>query len=620
MAETAPAQIKQKDSKRLVILGETPAMPTGFGQQTRLVCEGMVKKGWEVFLLTQAVPMKPIKMTGVEEWRYANIHDVDLMDRVMHALKPDAVFAFGCTGTIAHYCQLRAAPANIPVFYWLPYEGSAVPKEARKMFRGMPRNRVIHLSNFARDMWAGPRSEDDKKPIVESDIVIPHAVDLSLFEHQPDLDRTHARREWSKRLRFPLFDDAVVVINMDRNIWHKRWDATYDFVNRLQEKMPDREVLLIAHSKMIQTQERGHPPGYSLPHLETAYGLQGRVAYTYFDWGNGFEREEIAEMIRLADLRLTTSEGEGFGIPTIETASLGIPQIVNKHTCMSELLPEGSPFLVDPAMMEDNMGSLWAIPDVREMANRAAHLLNNPDETKKHTEAARDFVSDRFEADNVCGQFDELFRRACQRSRDSIWVESRWGFQKQADIDTVFSELGRAISKVQHAPKVLEIGSFTGQFLDKLVEYGIPCSGIEWNEQAINEMSNRSRMYLRHRSPDPNGSEGRWPNADVVVLTDQLELLYSLGGIELVESCFTEACRYPWVFARFRPAYQWGQPLVDPTGCRGMLKQGGLTRRPDLEKAIREHVAKWFEHEIWQRDSDGSIPAGIATAMSEKKD
>ena len=173
-------------------------MPTGFGQQTRVLLEQFARHGHEPVLLAASVPMKPIPMKGVTEWRYANIHDVDLLDRQLHVLSPDVVFVFGCTAFISHYLKLRSAPMNCPVFYWLPYEGSVLPFTMKEEFHGTPNNTVIHLSEFAAELW---------EKHFQTEYIIPHAADTKIWQYDEDFgpaDQKRLRRKWSERFKFPI--------------------------------------------------------------------------------------------------------------------------------------------------------------------------------------------------------------------------------------------------------------------------------------------------------------------------------------------------------------------------------------------------------------------------------
>lgn len=582
---------------RIAMISESPSMPTGFGQQTRILAEGFVKSGHSVILLVASVPMEALDLPGVTEWRYSNLSDCDNIDEQLNTLTPDIVLVFGCTAFVAHYLKLRTTPQNCPVFYWLPYEGSAVPHVYEYDFRGMPDNMAVHLSKFAKRLWGSHFITEN---------VIPHGYDPDVWEYKPEFspdDREALRREYSEKFKFPLWADDFIVANVDRNIWHKRWDATFDYIRRLQKEMPDRRVVLLAHTKKKQEEGGGHPPGFDLGYMEKRYGLQGRVCYSGFDWTGGLDRTEICDMIRLCDIRISTSEGEGFGIPTVETAAIGKLQIVNNHTTMPELLGPGNPMLVSPAMTEEKMLSLWAVPNVAAMVTQTMEFVNEPHLATHAIESARLRVEERYTIDTVVGQFLRLFELAQElNAPDDLYQEFRWGLEHGTEIVRVFSDLSKACLELDKGDRVLNVGAFDGRFIDIASEFGCRVVGIESDEKALGRCSQRAKAVIR-----PQAWTDDWPVADTVVITDMHDQWYEQGGQELVQEMFARASKYEWLVLRVLPRYKWrnyiSSPVMSPDMIYQILRANFMERREDLESELKvKH--KYFDHQVWRKGGE----------------
>lgn len=603
--------MSDKEKKlRVAIVGESPSMPTGFGMQVKMVAGGLARLGWDVVILAQSVPMPVENIPGVSEVRCANIHNLTWLDDSLNVLQPDVVLCFNCTGSVAALSNLKSAPANCPVFFWFPYEGAVVPNSGRTLFRGLAGGCVIHLTEHARRIWSGGDS-----PVFESDVVIPHAVDPSLYS--APLDRDVLRRKWARRLGMPLFEDTFVVFNLDRNIWHKRWDATFDFVRRLSDKLVangvERDVLLVAHTKKIQTMAAGHPAGYSLPAMEDVYGLNGRVFYTDFDFDRGLSRSEIAELLRMADMRLTTSSGEGFGVPTIEAAAAGVPQLVNRFACAAELLPSGSPFLVEPSMVEAREDSLWAVPDVSAMVDRAFSLFFDEGSAARlqhHLKAAREYVLANFSVDAVCRQFDNLFVHALGNGVASYAYDRRHGLYP-GRMTKLYRETVQVVAKVAPGGSVFELGAFDGGLGAAFDEFCVGYHGLEWDTEAIRRIPVWTRRLMEMRSPEPP-----FPDATVAVVHNQTDRIYRLGGLDGLTKVYSELAKYRWLFLRNEVEYAWGTRVVGRGVVSDTLKRAGAVRRTDLEDAIRADIVKGFAFEIWEPGSaGGGVPEGVARSM-----
>lgn len=585
---------------KIVIIGESPTVPSGFGQQTYLLAKGLASRGHEVTCLA-ANSVGGDLPEGVEEWRISNPGDVPAIDRAVEKLRPDAVIVFWFVQMFLVVNRMRSAPANCPVYYWPAWEGSTLPNFAQAVFAGVPPGRVVHLSEFARKLWG---------EATRSEVVIPHGIDLSVF-YSPDVasvgsfDRSGFRRKWAERLRFPLFDDSIVVLNVDRNVHHKRWDLTFDFVRRLQEHV-DRRVQLIAHSQMqsyVGWGDRQPRPELDLVKLSQTYGVERQTVFTDFGWDRGLTPTELRELYWLSDLRISTSEGEGFGLPTVECAACGTPQVVNSHTTMPEVLPPGSEFLVAPAASKFGRGeSLWQEPDVAAMVRRAeAFLEDSFKELGNEIESARVWVK-QFSTEKVLSAWDALLTNP---RTDDHWHESRWGYQARFETMKALRDLAVLLSKLLPGGKVLEIGSFDGIFLDYAAEVGLDVAGIEPDSAAVARCSSRAHACTREQA-----FASAWLGAGAVVATDVFDLL--LGAVDGSRSEFLTAALdvlagYEWAFLRFEPCYRWDVPRADVDFCKARLEERGIFRRRDLEDLAREKIAPALDHEIWWRQQDASV-------------
>lgn len=370
---------------KIVLLGESPHYPSGFGQQIRLLAEGLRDAGHSIVLITPPPPA-PAAIRGVEELELETV-DSSVLDQRLEEIGPDRVICFWHADMVKQFARLSA---DYPTFFWLPWEGSTLPDFSGAFGRIGP-DRVVHLSQFARRLWLRDTN---------SRVIIPLGIDFDTFRPQ---DRDELRRKWAPRLG--LRDDSFVVLNVDRNIWHKRWDATFDFVRRL-ERMIKSPVQLIAHTKRVE-KKTGDASGFDLDELECVYRIKGRVVYTGFDWNNALSQQELAELYHICDFRISTSMGEGFGLPTAEVAACGVPQIVNNTTTMPEVLSPSSEALIAPAMSEFRNGVLYQVPDVAAMVERARLMSVQ----RIDTDSDRVHVLSRFSKQSMIEKWCELLER-----------------------------------------------------------------------------------------------------------------------------------------------------------------------------------------------------------------
>lgn len=279
---------------KIAIVSNSPTRGTGFGQQTKLLAQGFTDRGHSVTVICEPHLTKnefPWDEIKTEAYDSAGI------DRVLADLQPNVAIFFDSAQRIHEWMNIKVAAANIPLYYWYPYEGSSVPDDYLDMFYGIRPGAVIHLSYFSRNLWER----------AESDRVIYHAVNPAF--RPLDTPKRTLRKKWSRLFRAPIFPDAPLVINLNRNFWHKGWDLCFDYIRQMKEIEPD--IQFLAHTVSKVDEARG---GFDLPKIARIFGIEENIIFSGFDWKRPLAVEELNEIINMADWRIDGSHGEGFGL------------------------------------------------------------------------------------------------------------------------------------------------------------------------------------------------------------------------------------------------------------------------------------------------------------------
>lgn len=205
---------------------------------------------------------------------------------------------------------------------WTPVDHDPVPPMVLDFLRGVDA-RVISMSQFGHDRL----EKEGFEPMYA-----PHGIDTSIFKPDPD-----ARARGRERRAIP--DDAFVVGMVAANMGipsRKAFPAAFEAFAAFRASHPD--AMLYLH-----TDTGGHYNGVNLPALAGAVGIPHEVmrATPFQDMQIGMPQQDVAEVYNVCDVLLMPSMGEGFGIPSLEAQSCGVPVITTDWTAMPEMVGGG---------------------------------------------------------------------------------------------------------------------------------------------------------------------------------------------------------------------------------------------------------------------------------------
>jgi glycosyltransferase involved in cell wall biosynthesis len=540
---------------KIAIISNSPNRGTGFGQQTQLLAQGFHDRGHEVVVVCEpygvaenAFPWEEIRTEA---------YDAAGIDRVLSEIRPNVAIFFDSAQRINGWMDLKVAPANIPIYYWFPYEGSTVPEDMLNLWWGVAPGAVIHLSYFSQKLWTR----------AESDRVIHHAVNPAF--RKLDVSKSSLRKKWSKLWRVPIFPDAPLVLNINRNFWHKGWDLAFDYVARMKETIP--EIQFLAHTKADVEETRG---GFNLRKMAKVYGIEDNVVFSGFDWNKHLPVEDLNEIINMSDWRIDTSHGEGWGLTVAECMAAGLPQLLTDHTTMSEIVGEDYPGLIPPATTRYSVGTTWKVPDIKRFVEASATIAS-----VKYDDSRLE----RFSVSQLIDSWEEVFE---QDLGIDFWGKHRYGYRRQHTLRGSKQSVARIASLTQAS--VFELGSYDGETIDWAVQFGVSIVGQSDKPTS----SEKKDAYVKVKDIfDP------WPPADMLVFTDEQD---SFAHAE--PHIFNRFSDYKWIVARLQDRFIWGQDRFPAEQMRAVFARSHK-RRTDLELIVKNKLP-FFDYEIWTIGED----------------
>jgi hypothetical protein len=171
--------------------------------------------------------------------------------------------------------------------------------------------------------------------------------------------------------------DAFIVGNVNRNAPRKRIDLTMAAFKRYQEMGGTGYLLLHMAARDSW--------GWDLLNLAKRLGIVDRLVLTGGKVETQFAPFEKLRLVYAAlDLQVSTTVGEGWGLTTAEGMASRIAQVVPRYSALGEWASGGVRYygITGTQVATNLINTIWAIPDVEELARSDAGLRGGPGRTR----------------------------------------------------------------------------------------------------------------------------------------------------------------------------------------------------------------------------------------------
>lgn len=167
-------------------------------------------------------------------------------------------------------------------------------------------------------------SEAKKGGFLKQSTVIGLGVDRMVYNTG---DKMAAR----ERLGIPeQYRDGFIYLNVNRNQPRKRLDLSMEYFAEFFHGCDARDAYLYMH--VCPTGDLG----YDCDQLTAYYGLRKHVMLAEPGVFKGATEEELADTYRAADVQISTTQGEGWGLTTMEGMACGLPQVFPRWSALGE--------------------------------------------------------------------------------------------------------------------------------------------------------------------------------------------------------------------------------------------------------------------------------------------
>jgi glycosyltransferase involved in cell wall biosynthesis len=396
-------------------ISDSPDTPSGFGNVTRFVCEGLAARGHRVSILGW-------QTETANDWNGCKVYPSQ------GRLGSDALYPL----LVRHRPDLVVALADV---WWLPY--FAAPHIRRQMeMTQTPWALYFPIDGDTGDErlppgWVDLLREVDM-PIAMSRYgqriarrcgidceYVPHGVDLDIF--RPPADRGAAKRRVGAEGKFLVLSDSR---NQPRKMIPRLLDAFGLFAAGKDD------VLLHLHTDPDDPYCRTVAYSYDVREDIRRLDLAGKVRFTpgmVMKRGGGIPLRDLAAFYQAADVHLLASSGEGFGLPTLQAAAAGAVPMAGAYSASEELVSGHGEAIAVSDWTENEFGIRRALIDTQDAAAHLERYYGDRALLARRSGQSRAFA-EAYGWDQVVDRWDGLIRsigsNKGQPSRPATLIEA----------------------------------------------------------------------------------------------------------------------------------------------------------------------------------------------------
>ena len=300
---------------KVLTISDHPLMPSGVATQTKYFIEGLLRSGkFQVISLGGAIKHQNYQPVRTEEfgedWTIFPVDgfgDPNIIRSLIRSEKPDILWFmtdprfYGWLWQIAN--EVRPL---VPMVYYHVWDNYPYPKFNKPFYDS---NDIIATISKVTDDIVRTIS-----PEVECHY-IPHAIPDNQFFPLPEDEVKKARKA-----HFPnMKEDTMLVFWNSRNARRKQPGAIIWWFKEFLDRVGQDKAVLLMHTNPKD------PNGPDLEAIIKELGLDdGRVLFS----SHGVPPEHLRLMYNMADVTVSASDAEGFGLSTLESLNCGTPIIV----------------------------------------------------------------------------------------------------------------------------------------------------------------------------------------------------------------------------------------------------------------------------------------------------
>lgn len=309
----------------------------------------------------------------------------DLIENKLKELKPD-IFGILLDTFMLYPWLLSKDLSPAKSLFYFPSDGGGFPANCETILRkvDLPVSMSMYAQRQVKDLFN-----------IDADY-IPHAVDTDFYKPFSPEEKLLAKQKFGVNGKF-VFGCVA------RNQGRKMLDRQLKSFALVKDQMPN--AIMLMHT------DRNDPASYfNIDHLINQLGIKNRVYFTNMTHHSGIPYKDMATLYNAMDAFFLSTSGEGFGIPTLEAMSCGIPVLITNYTTTWELVTRNNCGIA--VKVSDELLGNWhvdrALMDIKDGANALLTIYQDAKLRENYSINGRNAAVREYSWTEVSKQWNDL--------------------------------------------------------------------------------------------------------------------------------------------------------------------------------------------------------------------
>lgn len=317
-----------KEKKKILVIADSPLVPSGVGTQTKYMIEALIKTGEYKFLcLAGAIRHADYRLQKVDPWLEDwLIQPVDgygnkqILRAIINDYKPDILWFMTDPRFYVWLWEMEnEVRVNVPMVYYHVWDNFPLPMYNKNFYES--NDMICTISKVTDEVVR------NVAPSVDT-IRIPHTVDTDIFKNKRDEEECTEFRKLICGNK-----DKMIFFWNNRNARRKQSGTLIYWFKDFLDRVGHDKAVLLMHT--IPSDPHGQDLKAIVDNLEL--NKQNQVLFSL----EKLPPQKLATLYSSVDCTINISDAEGFGLATLESLACEVPIIVNMTGGLQEQVTDG---------------------------------------------------------------------------------------------------------------------------------------------------------------------------------------------------------------------------------------------------------------------------------------